>query len=120
MATAIDRRPAAPNARPRAWRFPSAFSVLAAVTLVVWILAFIVPTGAYDVSDETGGPVPGSYHHVDSGLSFGDRLMQLFLAPVNGLYGIKSSDTGFIGPYESSYSALPRTSTLQPEWLNSS
>uniref|UniRef100_UPI002FC7CEF9 YfcC family protein n=1 Tax=Aeromicrobium sp. TaxID=1871063 RepID=UPI002FC7CEF9 len=40
-------------------------------------------------------------HHVDSGLSFGDRLMELFLAPVNGLYGIESSETGFIGPYES-------------------
>jgi uncharacterized ion transporter superfamily protein YfcC len=26
--------------------------------------------------------------------------MQLFLAPVNGLYGIKASDGGFIGPYE--------------------
>jgi uncharacterized ion transporter superfamily protein YfcC len=81
-------------------RFPSAFTVLFAVTLVVWVLAFVIPTGAYKVSDKTGGPIPGSYHSVDAGLSFGDRLMQLFLAPVNGLYGIKASDGGFIGPYE--------------------
>jgi uncharacterized ion transporter superfamily protein YfcC len=27
--------------------------------------------------------------------------MELFLAPVNGLYGVESADTGFIGPYES-------------------
>ena len=27
--------------------------------------------------------------------------MQLFLAPVNGLYGVKASEGGFIGPYES-------------------
>ena len=101
MAAISDRRPAEPATTPRTWRFPSAFTVLAAVTLAVWTLAFIVPTGVYDVSDKTGGPVPGSYHHVDSDLSFGDRLMELFLAPVNGLYGIKSSETGFIGPYES-------------------
>lgn len=85
----------------RSWHFPSAFSVLAGVTVAVWALAFIVPTGAYDVSEETGGPVPGSYHSVDSGLGFTDRLMELFLAPVNGLYGVQSSETGFIGPYES-------------------
>src|SRR5690606_37121215 len=31
----------------RRWRFPSAFTVLFAVTLVVWLLAFIIPTGQY-------------------------------------------------------------------------
>ncbi len=35
-----------------------------------------------------------------AGLSFTDRLMELFLAPVNGLYGVKATDGGFIGPYE--------------------
>ena len=29
-----------------------------------------------------------------------DRLYQLFLAPINGLYGVKASDGGCIGPYE--------------------
>lgn len=87
-------------AKPRAWQFPSAFTVLAGVTLVVWALAFVIPTGSYDISEETGGPAPGTYHGVETGLSFVDRLMQLFLAPVNGLYGVQSSDTGFIGPYE--------------------
>lgn len=84
----------------RKFTFPSAFSVLFGVTVMVWLLAFIIPTGAYRVSEETGGPVPGSYEAVDSGLSFTDRLMQLFMAPVNGLYGVESSETGFIGPYE--------------------
>ncbi len=85
---------------PRKFSFPSAFTVLFGVTVAVWLLAFIVPTGAYKVSEETGGPIAGSYEAVDAGLSFGDRLMQLFLAPVNGLYGVESIDTGFIGPYE--------------------
>lgn len=90
-----------PAKKPRKFSFPSAFTVLFGVTVVVWLLAFIVPTGAYDVGEKTGAPVPGSYHTVESGLSFVDRLMELFMAPVNGLYGVRSADTGFIGPYES-------------------
>ena len=86
--------------KPRTFSFPSAFTVLFAVTVLVWLLAFIVPTGAYKMDPETGAPIPGSYAPIDAGLSFTDRLMQLFLAPVNGLYGIKASEGGFIGPYE--------------------
>ena len=84
----------------RRFRFPSAFTVLAAVTLAVWLLAFIVPTGRYAV-DEGGAPIPGTYEEVDPGLSFNDRLYELFMAPVNGLYGVQSDETGFIGSYES-------------------
>ena len=91
----------APDHKQHRFTFPSAFTVLFVITVLVWLLAFIVPTGSYKVSDKTGGPVPGSYHHVDSGLSFTDRLMELFLSPVNGLYGVKSAASGFIGPYES-------------------
>ena len=85
--------------KKRPFRFPSAFTVLFGVTVLVWLLAFIIPTGAYKVSEKTGGPVPGSYHRVDAGLSFTDRLYDLFLSPINGLYGVKSAE-GFIGPYE--------------------
>ena len=92
--------PAASPEKERRFTFPSAFTVLAVVTFAVWLLAFIVPTGAYQVSEKTGGPIPGSYHTVDSGLSFGNRLMELFLSPVNGLYGVKATEGGFIGPYE--------------------
>jgi len=85
---------------PRSFRFPSAFTVLFGVTVGVWLLAFVVPTGTYDTDAQSGAPVPGSYHHTDSALSFGDRLMDLFLAPINGLYGVMNPD-GKIGPYES-------------------
>ena len=88
-------------AKKRAFSFPSAFTVLFTVTVLVWLLAFIVPTGAYKVSGKTGGPIPGSYESLDAGLTFTDRLMELFLSPINGLYGVMSSETGFIGPYES-------------------
>lgn len=86
--------------KSRKFSFPSAFTVLFVVTVLVWLLAFIIPTGSYQTDAETGGPIPGSYEPVDAGLSFTDRLMELFLAPINGLYGISSSETGFIGPYE--------------------
>jgi len=84
----------------RGFSFPSAFTVLFAVTLAVWLLAFVIPTGSYQTDAESGRPIPGSYETTDAGLSFGDRLMDLFLAPINGLYGIVSSETGRIGPYE--------------------
>lgn len=92
--------PAAHPGKKRAFRFPSAFTVLFVVTIAVWLLAFIVPTGNYQVDPETGAPVPGSYAGSDNPLSFGDRLMELFLAPINGLYGVMNPD-GYIGPYES-------------------
>lgn len=102
MATHIESGPGArAPERRRRFSFPSAFTVLFAVTVAVWLLAFVVPTGSYQLDPETGRPVPGSYEQVDSDLTFVDRLMQLFLAPVNGLYGVESSETGFIGPYES-------------------
>ncbi len=93
--------PADPGGKERRFTFPSAFTVLFVVTVGVWLLAFLVPTGTYKTSEATGGPIPGSYQGVDAGLSLGDRLMQLFLSPINGLYGVKSADTNFIGPYES-------------------
>lgn len=84
----------------KGFRFPSAFTVLFGVTIGVWLLAFVIPTGAYDTNADTGRPIPGSYHGTDAALSFGDRLMELFMAPINGLYGVVNPD-GVIGPYES-------------------
>lgn len=94
-------RTAAPEHTKRTFSFPSAFTVLFGVTVLVWVLAFVIPTGAYQVDADSGRPVPGSYESVDAGLSFWDRLMELFLAPVNGLYGVEGAETGWIGPYES-------------------
>ncbi|MWA10434.1 YfcC family protein [Streptomyces sp. BA2] len=81
----------------RKFTFPSALTILAIVTVAVWLLAFLIPSGAYDRNDE-GAPVEGSYHRVDSGQTFIDRLNDLFLAPVNGLYGIQDEKSGVVGP----------------------
>lgn len=77
--------------------FPSALTVLAIVTVAVWLLAFLVPPGAYDRNDK-GAPVQGSYHRVPDDQSFVDRLNDLFLAPVNGLYGVQDTESGQVGP----------------------
>ncbi|MGW6271645.1 YfcC family protein [Streptomyces sp. NPDC055060] len=83
--------------RKRKFTFPSALTILAIVTVAVWLLAFLIPSGAYDRNAE-GAPVEGSYHRVDSGQTFVDRLNDLFLAPVNGLYGIQDEKSGVVGP----------------------
>ena len=77
--------------------FPSALTILAIVTVAVWLLAFLIPSGQYDRND-SGAPVQGTYHRVDSGQSFVDRLNDLFLSPVNGLYGIQDEKSGQVGP----------------------
>ncbi|MET9291409.1 YfcC family protein [Streptomyces sp. NPDC003077] len=80
----------------RRFTFPSALTVLVVVTLVVWLLAFLVPSGSYE-RDAAGKPEQGTYHREPSGQSVLTRLRELFLAPVNGLYGIRDH-TGQVGP----------------------
>ncbi|MER7763786.1 YfcC family protein [Streptomyces sp. NPDC097619] len=77
--------------------FPSALTVLAIVTVAVWAVDFLIPSGQYE-RDADGAPVQGTYHRVPSGQSFTDRLNDLFLSPVNGLYGIQDEKTGLVGP----------------------
>lgn len=81
----------------KGFSFPSALTILVIVTIAVWALAFLVPSGAYR-RDADGAPVEGTYHRVDSGQSLVDRLNNLFLAPVNGLYGIQDAKSGQVGP----------------------
>lgn len=83
--------------KKRKFTFPSALTILALVTLAVWALAFLIPSGAYDRNAD-GAPVQGTYHRVPSDQSFVDRLDDLFLSPVNGLYGIQDTKTGQVGP----------------------
>src|SRR5881392_3246838 len=48
------------------FKFPTAFTVLAIVLLLVWIASFFVPAGRYNTSASTGAPVPGTYHKLPS------------------------------------------------------
>jgi uncharacterized ion transporter superfamily protein YfcC len=48
----------------RSFRFPTAFTVLFLVLVLVWVASFFVPPGRYTTKD--GSPVPGTYHKLPS------------------------------------------------------
>ena len=77
------------------FEFPSAVTTLAIVTVAVWLAALFIPAGMYEIGPD-GSPVPGTYRQVPSPLSFGEKVQQLILSPVNGLYGLLNPETGFV------------------------
>ena len=85
----------APTPAKKKFEFPGAVTMLAIVTVLVWIAALFIPAGRFGV-DVDGSPVPGSFETVTSPLSFWERIQQLILSPVNGLYGVQDSITGFV------------------------
>jgi uncharacterized ion transporter superfamily protein YfcC len=54
------------QATQRSFKFPTALTVLTIVLVAVWIAAFFIPAGVYDLDPETGGPIPGTYHELPS------------------------------------------------------
>ena len=77
------------------FEFPSAVTTLAIVTVLVWMGALFIPAGQY-ATDADGSPIPGTYRRIESPLTFGERVEQLILAPVNGIYGLLSPVRGFV------------------------
>ena len=69
--------------------FPGAVTTLAIVVVLVWIAALFIPAGRYQ-SDADGSPIPGTYEQTASPLNFGETVQQLVLAPINGIYGLRS------------------------------
>ena len=71
------------------------------VLVLVWILTFIIKPGTYSYVSCDGGspkPVPGTFESVDQNLSIQERLYDLWLSPVNGLYGIRTPAEGVPKP----------------------
>jgi len=87
--------PEAPAKKKKQRNFPSALTVLVIVGVAVWLVALIIPSGEYRLNSE-GTPIPHTYHHVPSGLTFKSRTRELFLAPANGLYGLQNSNTRLV------------------------
>ncbi|HSC74290.1 MAG TPA: hypothetical protein VLB89_09000 [Gaiellaceae bacterium] len=52
--------PSVPEPPHKTFKFPTAFTVLAGVLLLVWVASFFVPAGAYK-KDSSGSPTPGTY-----------------------------------------------------------
>jgi uncharacterized ion transporter superfamily protein YfcC len=63
MSTPGESPPA--EAPKRGFRFPTAFTVLFLVLLLVWVAAFFVPAGKYK-TDAAGSPIPGTYYKLPS------------------------------------------------------
>ena len=60
----VPEEPQAAELPQRHFRFPTAFTVLFLVLLLVWVAAFFVPAGKYQT--KAGSPVPGTYHELPS------------------------------------------------------
>lgn len=91
MATDVTQ-PTTTEPGKRKLRFPTAFTVLFFVLLIVWGLTFVIKPGSYAYVSCDGGnpkPIPGTYQSAEVDLTFTDRLKDLWLSPVNGLYGIR-------------------------------
>jgi uncharacterized ion transporter superfamily protein YfcC len=93
MSTPMSESPS--QSGKRGFSFPSAVTTLAIVTLLVWIAALFIPSGRY-ATDADGSPIPGTYQRIESPLDPGERLEQLILAPVNGIYGLLSPARGIV------------------------
>src|SRR5271169_5438444 len=94
MTTDTQVTPEDTTAEPkRRFKFPTAFTVLFFVLVLVWILTFIIPSGSYSYVSCDGGtpkPIPGTFGTVKVDLAFQERLYDLLVSPVKGLYGVRT------------------------------
>lgn len=81
----------------RRFTLPSAYTILFALIVLAAVATWLVPAGAYDLTEE-GEPIPGSYHEVEA--SPQRIVVDSLTAPINGLYGIED-ETGNINYYNS-------------------
>ena len=70
--------------------FPSAFTILFLLLVVIALATWIVPAGSYDY-DAEGSPIPGTYHQVESNPQA--LLSSALKGPISGMYGIQD-ETG--------------------------
>jgi len=70
--------------------FPSAFTILFLLLVLIALATWLVPAGSYDY-DEEGAPLPGTYHPVEQNPQ--KLLASALKGPINGMYGIED-DTG--------------------------
>ncbi|HEY7131778.1 MAG TPA: hypothetical protein VH440_05970, partial [Candidatus Limnocylindrales bacterium] len=89
--------PAGSQPKKRGISLPSAYTILFILIVVVALLTWIIPAGAYDL-DADGAPIPGTYHSVPQNPA--RIVVDTLLAPINGMYGIEGED-GSISVYNS-------------------
>ena len=83
MATA-----ALPQKKSRKFTFPTAFTILFILLILIALATWIIPAGQYQV-DADGAPIPGTYQQVPSNPQ--KLLVSALMGPINGMYGIEDS-----------------------------
>ncbi len=73
--------------------FPTAFTILFLLLILIAAATWIVPAGSYDY-DEEGAPIPDTYHEVEANPQ--DLLKSALSGPITGMYGIED-ETGNVG-----------------------
>ena len=95
MATKTPKKATGPTAvQPepkRTFTFPSAYTILFAIMVVVTFLTWIIPAGQYNY-DKDGKPIPNTYHAVPKNPQH--FFQNTLLAPIDGMYGLKDLATG--------------------------
>ena len=72
----------------RKFTFPSAFTILFILLILIAAATFVIPAGSYDYNPD-GEPIPGTYHAVPQNPQ---RLLESALkGPINGMYGIEDA-----------------------------
>ena len=102
MSTDTTAPPEDETAKPkRKFKFPTAFTVLFFVLVLIWILTFIIKPGTYSYVSCDGGsskPIPGTFESIKVDHSIQARIYDLWLSPVNGLYGIRTPSEPVANP----------------------
>jgi uncharacterized ion transporter superfamily protein YfcC len=76
--------------KPRkTFTFPTAFTILFLLLILIAAATYIVPAGSYDY-DEEGAPLPGTYHEVTANPQ--KLLASALKGPINGMYGIEDEN----------------------------
>jgi uncharacterized ion transporter superfamily protein YfcC len=81
----------------KGFKFPTAYTILFLLIVIVVIATWIIPAGEYELNEE-GEPIPGSYHQVEQNPQ--RIITDGLLAPINGMYGLQAED-GSVSVYNS-------------------
>ena len=81
--------PETPLEEQSGFRFPTAYTVLFGLLILVVIATWFIPAGQYD-TNEDGEPIPGSYHNVEQNPQ--RLLADTLMSPISGMYGLQGED----------------------------
>lgn len=70
--------------------FPSAFTILFILLILIALATWLIPAGSYDYNED-GEPIPGTYNEVPANPQA--LLVSALKGPINGMYGIED-ETG--------------------------